>query len=139
MLPVAFGLLIAQPDAPPSQDDDLEGTWCGLAANATTLSIKDDVLTHSNIGQGIDAHFREIRLSGGGIERTVSYLDPAEFLAENITDSEHGYWWKRSGNTLIVYGPTSDDEAKTRVNAGYAAFSGIYRRAREVDCAVLAP
>ncbi len=139
VLPVVGGVVVVHPDAPPSQVDDIEGTWCGFDAQATLLTVNDGVLVHSNIQNGIDRLFREIRVDGGGIERTVSYVDPDPQIAENITDAEHGYWWKRSGNTLIVYGPTSEDEADTRVNAGYSGFNGIYRRAMTNDCAILAP
>lgn len=130
-------LVVASADEPASSSSDLEGTWC--AVTGSSFAVKDGVITDLDGSAAyLDSLFGEVLLEGGGTVRTVNLQDPDPGIAENIVLSKYDYFMKRSGNTLVVHGPTTRDQAK-HMAAGYRPRSGLYLKGGDAQCQTLAP
>jgi hypothetical protein len=116
---------------PVGASQDLTGTWCpGLG---TQFTFDGQRLTGPKAG-GLDDLFATVLLEGSGDVRTVRLLDPDPVIADNIVRSTYDYFFKRTGDTLVVTGPITLEQAKRSSNGGYQNRSGFYYRSATPDC-----
>jgi hypothetical protein len=136
LLTGGFGLVLASEDEPRNVNQDLEGTWCSSGIGGSFTVAKGEVTLLRAAAGKIDDQFKKVVLTGSGAIRNLSLQEPSDVIKENVVRSNFDYFFKRSGHSLVVFGPvTKEQRARSQP---YFNRTGLYFKGADANCQALA-
>jgi len=131
-------ITVASESRPVGASPDLQGTWCPVFGRQTVVGGVQFQVDGSRLltvpSNSLDDLFATVTLEGGGDVRTVRLIDPDPLIADNVVVNAYDYFFKRTGDTLIVHGPVTREQAESRNRSGYLNRSGLYVRSVDGTC-----
>jgi hypothetical protein len=135
VLTAGTSLFIATEEQPASFSNDLEGVWCALSG--ASFTVKNGEVKLLQPTSGIDGQFKRVMLTGGGPIRNVELQEPSEVIKENVVRSNFDYFFKRTGNSLVVTGPVTIEQRDR--SRSYQNRAGFYVKGTNETCQFLEP